>query len=97
MLYFDSLWSSTSEAYCLLGLAPLLSLWVYLTCDGILKITINLCAANNVASDYLSNDELTFELNQIPGTLTEVFTSASTLVLPTIVIYVDNGVHNTYI
>ena len=58
---------------------------------------IHLRAANDVASDYLSNDELTFELNRIPGTLTEVFTSASALVLPAIVIYVDDGVYNTYI
>ena len=35
-LYFDSLWSSTSEAYCFLGLAPLLSLWVYLTCERLI-------------------------------------------------------------
>ena len=50
-----------------------------------------------MASDYLLNNELTFELNQIPGTLTEAFTNASTLVLPAIIIYVDDDVHNTYI
>ena len=43
------------EAYCLLSLAPLLSLyWVYLTCNGILKITIHLRVANDMASNYLT-------------------------------------------
>ena len=49
------------------------------------------CSQQCGLQSYHSNDELTFELNRIPRTHTEVFTNTSTLVHPTIITYIDDG------